>query len=106
MNIIKIGQGIFKTVEGLVQQDGGKITEGLSTVVIGTVHFPIHGVDKVLFAEIKGEQPKYNGADILRAENDVHDLFDFDNDGDVDWDDFSEAASSFLENVSDFFADL
>lgn len=63
----------------------------------------IHGTGKLLRA-MNGEHPQYNGADILRAENDVQDLLDFDNDGDIDLDDFSEAASSVLENIFDFFS--
>jgi hypothetical protein len=53
---------------------------------------------------MNGEDPKYNGLDVIRAENDVQDLLDFDNDGDVDLNDFSEAASSILETIFDFFS--
>ncbi|MFM7192618.1 MAG: hypothetical protein ACKN9E_00055 [Microcystaceae cyanobacterium] len=63
----------------------------------------IHGTSKLLRA-MNGEHPKYNGLDVTRAKNDVHDLLDFDNDGDVDLNDFSEAASSILENIFDFFS--
>jgi len=107
MSFWRIGKEILKTIEGLVEQDDDKIEKGLIGTAIGVAGTisPIHGTSKVLDV-MNGEQLKYNGVDILRAENDVRDLLDFDHDGDVDLDDFSEAASSFLENVSDFFADL
>jgi hypothetical protein len=63
----------------------------------------IHGTGKLLRG-MNGEDPKYNGLDVIRAENDVQDLLDFDNDGDVDLNDFSEAASSILETIFDFFS--
>ena len=66
---------------------------------------PIHGAGKIIDFAV-GKEPTWTGADTYKADQDIQDTLDFDGDGDIDFEDASEALESALEGVGSLIEGL